>query len=323
MIENATKPPRSLLNRVGALNPGDLALKGITLIVALAILAIMGLMVYLISGFAWPSIQRFGLGFLIGTNWDPVAQDFGALPFVYGTVVSSLLALLVAGPVGLGTAIYLSELSPRMLKAPLSFLVELLAAIPSVVYGLWGIFALAPVLRLWVEPALGSGLGFLPLFQGPAFGVGMLAAGLILAVMILPTIAAISRDIMRAVPDTQREAMLALGATRWEVISKAVVPYARSGIIGAIILALGRALGETMAVTMVIGNRPDIAASLFAPAYSMASIIANEFTEATYELYLSAIIEIGLVLLVVTVLLNAGARFLVWRVAGPTIGKRE
>lgn len=290
---------------------------------AVAILVLMGTMVLQMVAFSWPAVERFGLGFLTGTSWNPVSQKFGALPYIYGTVASSALALIISGPIGLGIAIYLSELCPGMLRNPLSFLVELLAAIPSVVYGLWGIFVLAPILRNWVEPVLGSSLGFLPLFQGPPFGVGMLAAGLILAIMVLPTIAAISRDVMRAVPNTQREAMLALGATRWEVIARAVVPYARSGIMGAIILGLGRALGETMAVTMVIGNRPEISASLFAPAYSMASLIANEFSEATYDLYRAAIIEIGLVLLGVTVLLNAGGRLLVWGVARAPKGGGE
>ncbi len=321
-VENTTRPPRSILGSVRSLNPGDLAFRVIVVLFAITILILMGLMVLQMTVFAWPSILRFGFGFVSGTTWNPVTAEFGALPFIYGTIVSSILALLIAGPIGLGIAVYLSELCPNLLRTPLSFLVELLAAIPSVVYGLWGIFVLAPILRNWVEPALGGTLGFLPFFHGPAYGVGMLAAGLILAIMILPTIAAISRDVIRAVPDTQREAMLALGATRWEVIGRAVVPYARSGIMGAVILGLGRALGETMAVTMVIGNRPDISASLFAPAYSMASIIANEFSEATYDLYLAAIIEVGLLLLAVTVLLNAGGRLLVWGVARAPGGRR-
>lgn len=316
-------PPRRGRAVFGTSNPGDIAFRGIVFVFALVILVLMGLMIYLLTSFAWPSIERFGLGFVFSDIWDPVHQRFGALPFIFGTLVSSALALLIAGPIGLGTAVYLSELCPRILRTPLSFLVELLAAIPSVVYGIWGIFVLAPILRELVEPGLGNALGFLPLFQGPHFGVGMLAAGLILAIMILPTIAAISRDVMRAVPNTQREAMLALGATQWEVVGKAVIPYARSGIMGAIILGLGRALGETMAVTMVIGNTPEISASLFAPAYSMASVIANEFTEATYDLYLAAIIEVGLVLLVVTVLLNAAGRLLVWGVARSPAGRKE
>jgi phosphate transport system permease protein len=224
------------------------------------------------------SIRTFGFNFLIGTTWDPVFQQFGTLPFLFGTLVSSAIALLVGAPIALGAAIYLAELAPDWLRDPLSFLVELLAAIPSVVYGLWGIFVLAPLLRTVVQPFLAGTLGFLPLFQGPAYGFGMLAGGLVLAIMIIPTIAAVSRDVMRAVPNTQREALLALGGTRWEMIKLAVLPFARSGIIGAVILGLGRALGETMAVTMVIGNRPEISASLFAPSYTMASVIANEFT---------------------------------------------
>ncbi|MDO8689648.1 MAG: phosphate ABC transporter permease subunit PstC [Dehalococcoidia bacterium] len=319
----ASQAPRSAFASLRSLNTGDLIFRGLVIVFALSILVLMGMMVLQMITFAWPSIERFGFGFLSGTSWNPVTQKFGALPYIYGTVVSSALALLIAGPIALGSAIYLSELCPGLLRNPLSFLVELLAAIPSVVYGLWGIFVLAPILRNYVEPALGSSLGFLPLFQGPPFGVGILAAGLILAIMILPTIAAISRDVLRAVPNTQREAMLALGATRWEVISRAVVPFARSGIMGAVILGLGRALGETMAVTMVIGNRPEISASLFAPAYSMASIIANEFSEATYDLYRAAIIEVALVLLGVTVLLNAGGRLLVWSVSRSVKGRAE
>jgi phosphate transport system permease protein len=241
-----------------------------------------------------------------------VAEQFGALPFIFGTVVSSLLALMIAVPVGIGAAIYLSELAPKAVRPPLTFLVELLAAIPSVVYGLWGIFILAPWLRTWVEPILGRTLGFLPLFQGPPYGVGMLAAGLILAIMIVPFITAVSREVLLAVPRTQREAALALGATGWETTRLAVLRYGRSGLLGAVLLGLGRALGETMAVTMLIGNRPEISLSLFAPGYTMASVIANEFTEATSDLYLGALIEIGLLLLVLTLAVNALARLLVW-----------
>jgi phosphate transport system permease protein len=260
------------------------------------------------------SLERFGLRFLVGREWDPVHELFGALPFIYGTVVSSLLALAIAVPISLGVAIYLAELAPPWIRRPLGFVVELLAAIPSVVYGLWGIFVLAPWLRGTVEPALERALGFLPLFRGTPRGVGMLAGGLILAIMILPTIASVSRDVMRAVPDTLREGALALGATRWETVRAAVLPQARSGIVGAIILGLGRALGETMAVTMVIGNRAEISASLFAPSYTMASVIANEYTEASSDLYLAALSEIGLLLFAVTLILNILARLLVWRV---------
>ena len=259
------------------------------------------------------SLRTFGPGFVTSSDWDPVRETFGALPLLFGTVVSSLLALLLAVPVALGTAVALSQLAPRWLAGPLGFLVELLAAVPSVVYGLWGIFVLAPLLREVVQPALQAAFGFLPLFQGPPRGVGMLAAAVILAVMILPTIASVSRDVMQAVPSTYREAALALGATRWEAVRTAVLPAARSGIAGAVVLGLGRALGETMAVTMVIGNRAEISASLFAPSATMASVIANEYAEASSDLHLSALSEVGLLLFGVTVALNVLARLLVWR----------
>ena len=290
---------------------------------ALSLLVIVMGMVIVVARAALPSIRAFGWQFLYTSIWDPVAEHFGALPLIYGTIVSSVLALLIAVPLGIGAAVFLSELAPTWLSPSVSFLIELLAAIPSVVYGLWGIFVLAPWLRTWVQPALGAALGFLPLFQGPPYGVGMLAAGLILAVMIVPFIIAVSREVLLAVPNTQREAALALGATRWETTRLAVLRYARSGLIGAILLGLGRALGETMAVTMVIGNRPEISASLFAPGYTMASMIANEFAEATSDLYLSALIEVGLLLFVVTVIVNALARLLVWSVGGAMKEVRE
>jgi phosphate transport system permease protein len=298
----------------------DPAFAWLVRLLALGILLLVVLIAAKIAAGAQPALARFGLGFLTGTTWDPVAGRFGALPFVYGTLLTSALALLLGGPIALGAAIFLAELAPGWLRGPTSALVELLAAIPSVVYGLWGIFVLAPVLRTAVEPLLAAALGFLPVFQGPAYGVGFLAGGVILAIMVVPTIAAISRDVIRAVPMDQREAMLALGATRWETIRGAVLPVARPGILGAVILGLGRALGETMAITMVIGNRPEISVSLFAPGYTMAAAIANEFTEATYELYLSALLEIGLVLFLVTVLVNAAARLLVWRMAARLAG---
>jgi phosphate transport system permease protein len=272
---------------------------------------------------SWPAIRAFGLRFLVTSHWDPVAGEFGALPFIYGTLVSSLLALLIAVPLSLGAAIFLAELAPAWIRPPVAFLIEMLAAVPSVVYGLWGIFVLVPWLRDWVQPPLGRALGFLPLFQGPPYGIGMLAAGLILAIMVVPYITSVSREVLLAVPGSQREAALGLGATRWETTRIAVLRYGRSGLIGAILLGLGRALGETMAVTMVIGNRPEIAASLFAPGYTMASVLANEFTEATSDLYVSALVEIGLLLLVVTVLVNGLARVLVWTVgAAPARGGR-
>ncbi len=299
----------------------DPAFAWLAQLLGIAILALVVLIAVEMGSGAGLALARFGPGFLVGTTWDPVQGQFGALPFIYGTLVTSALALLLGGPIALGAAIFLAELAPGWLRGPASYLVELLAAIPSVVYGLWGIFVLAPLLRTAVEPFLAATLGFLPLFQGPFYGVGFLAGGVILAIMVVPTIAAVSRDVIRAVPNDQREAMLALGATRWETIRHGVLPVARPGILGAVILGLGRALGETMAVTMVIGNRPEIAASLFAPGYTMAAIIANEFTEATYDLYLAALLEIGLVLFLVTLLVNAVARLLVWRIAwGPQGG---
>jgi phosphate transport system permease protein len=292
-------------------------------LVGLAFVGVMLAMVVSLIIAAWPAIRHYGWRFLIESNWDPVQESFGALPFVYGTLVSSLLALLLAVPLGLGAAIYLAELAPAWIRPPVGFLIELLAAIPSVVYGLWGIFVLAPLLRTWVQPLLGATLGFLPLFQGPPYGVGMLAAGIILAIMVVPFIATVSRDVLLAVPNQQREAALAIGATRWETTRIAVLRYGRSGLIGAILLGLGRALGETMAVTMVIGNRPQISLSLFAPGYTMASVIANEFTEATTDLYLAALIEVALVLGAVTIVVNALARLLVWSVGGAVKQVRE
>jgi len=261
------------------------------------------------------SLREFGWGFLTSTDWNPVLGSFGALPFIYGTVVSSLVALALAVPISIGVAMYLSEMAPPALRGPLAFSVELLAAVPSVVYGLWGIFALAPVMRDHVEPALRTLFGFLPFFQGPNQGFGLLTGSVVLAIMITPTITSVTREVFKAIPRTYREAALALGATRWESIRTGVLPVARPGLVGAAILGLGRALGETMAVTMLIGNRPEISASLFAPSYTMASVIANEFTEATEDLYLAALAEIGLLLFGVTILLNLIARFLVWRVA--------
>ncbi|MBI4398696.1 MAG: phosphate ABC transporter permease subunit PstC [Candidatus Omnitrophica bacterium] len=264
---------------------------------------------------SWPSIRQFGWAFLWSSEWDAVKEHFGILPVIYGTLVSSLLALIFAVPLSMGIAIFLSELGPPWIRKPLAALIELLAAIPSVIYGLWGIFVLCPVLRTVVEPFLGKHFGFLPLFQGPSYGVGMLAAGIILSIMIIPTISSISREIFLTIPTPLKEGALALGATRWEMIQLAVLPPSRSGILGAVLLGLGRALGETMAVTMVIGNRHDISLSLFEPAYTMASLIANEFSEATTPLYTAALVETGLVLLIVTLILNIIARVLVWSVS--------
>lgn len=284
------------------------------LICSLSILAVMALFFYELTSRSKLSIARFGFGFFTGTTWDPVAGDFGAMPFIYGTLVSSLVALVLAVPLAVGVAVFVTELCPRSLRGIVSFTVELLAAIPSVIYGLWGIFVLAPLLRNHVQPWLSEYLGWTGLFSGPAYGIGMLAAGIILAIMIIPIIASITREVLITVPQSQREAVLALGATRWEMVRMAVLRNARVGIMGGIILGLGRALGETMAVTMLIGNRPEVAKSLFAPGYTMASVIANEFSEATDDLYLSALVEIGLVLLIVTVIVNACARLLIWSI---------
>jgi phosphate transport system permease protein len=292
---------------------GELVFDGFTAATALITLSLVVAIVVVLAISAWPALVRFRAGFLVGTEWDPVNEQFGALPFIYGTAVSSLLALLVAAPFGIGVALCLSELAPDWLSNILGFLVELLAAIPSVVYGLWGIFVLGPFLRDAVEPALARYLGFLPLFQGPRVGVSMLSAGAILAVMVVPFISAVCRDVFAAVPDNLREAAFALGATRWEMVRLAVLPYSLSGIVGAIILGLGRALGETIAVAMVIGNRSVISASLFMPSTTLASAIANEFTEATSDIYVAALIELGLVLILVSLLINVTARLMIYK----------
>jgi phosphate transport system permease protein len=274
-------------------------------------LALVGLFLFLE---ARPALGKFGWSFFGTSVWNPVTENFGAAPVIFGTIVSSLLALLIAGPLSIGAALFLNELAPRRVAGVLAFLLQMLAAIPSVVYGLWGIFVLAPWLRTTVQPWLGAKLGFLPFFQGPPYGVGMLAAGIILAIMITPTIASISVEVFRAIPTAQREAALALGSTRWEMIRIAVLASSRAGLFGAVILGFGRALGETMAVTMVIGNRAQISASLFAPSQTMASVIANEFAEAVSDIHLSSLAAVGLALFGVTFALNALARLLVWRV---------
>jgi phosphate transport system permease protein len=289
---------------------------------ALVILAVVALFACELAYRSYPAWVRFGPGFVIGASWDPVHEQFGALPLVYGTLASSLLALVLALPLGLGSAIFLAELAPAWLRNPLSFMVELLAAVPSVVYGLWGLFVLVPWVRDYAQAFLGHHLGWLPLFQGPPLGLGLLAAGLLLAIMITPTISAISREALLAVPFHQREAMLALGATRWETIRLVLLPYARPGLIGAVILALGRALGETMAVTMVIGNRNQITASLFEPAQTIASALANEFAEAHSGIHMSALMAAAFVLFLVTLIVNIAARLLLRRVAGGPEGIR-
>jgi phosphate transport system permease protein len=286
---------------------------------ALFMLLIVVAMILALASHSMPSIRQFGFGFLTGREWNPVNHQFGALAFVYGTITSSLIALLISVPLSLGIAIFLVEQAPTFLSRPVAFLVELLAAIPSVVYGLWGIFVLAPFLREQVEPLLGRWFGWLPLFRGPITGIGLFTGGVILAIMVTPIISAVVRDVLSAVPNTQREAALALGATKWET-TRVVLVNGAPGIAGAVILGLGRAIGETMAVTMVIGNRPEISLSLFQPSYTLASVIANEFTEATDDIYLSSLVELGLILFLVTFVVNAIARLLVWRVTRRTAG---
>jgi len=316
-------PPDVTSVGLRGVNAGDriyrAALTALALTLPLLLLAFVG---ELVTN-AWPSIERFGLRFAWTSVWDPVAGVFGAAPMIFGTLASSFLALLLGVPLALGVAIYLTEFSPKWLRQPIAFLVELLAAIPSVVYGLWGVYVLIPFLRADIVPPLRAVLGWTPFFSGVFYGNSLLAGGVILAIMVVPYIAAVSREVLRAVPTTQREAALAMGATRWEAVWTAVIPYGRAGLIGAVMLGLGRALGETMAVTLVIGNRHDIGMSVLQPAYTMAAAIANEFSEATTNLYLAALFEVGLVLFVITVVVNALARLLIWRVArGTAVGSR-
>jgi phosphate transport system permease protein len=313
-ISAAPGTPRSLF---GGRSTGDVVFSRITGCFALVVVLAISAMALEMTRASAPTLAAFGVKFALGSVWDPLHRVFGALPFVWGTLVSSLLALAIAVPISLGVAVYLSELASSWQRDVLGFLVEMLAAVPSVVYGLWGAFALAPWLRSSVEPWLAHTLGFLPFFRGPSQGFGMLAGGIVLSIMILPTISSVSREVLRAVPSSLREGALALGATRSEMVALAVLPYARSGLVGAALLGLGRALGETMAITMVIGNRADISLSLFAPSYTMASVIANEFTEATDRLHLAALAEMGLLLFVITVALNVVARLLVARVGRP------
>ena len=308
---------RRVLSPTG--NTGDAIFRIVMFLLALLMVAIVVAKMVALTADSLPSIRQFGFGFLLSQRWDPVKGEFGALPFIYGTLASSLIALLISVPFSLGIAIFLVEQAPHYISRPVGFLVELLAAIPSVVYGLWGIFVLAPVLRNYVEPPLARTLGWLPLFKGSITGIGLLTGGVILAIMVTPIISAVVRDVLAAVPGSQREAALALGATKWEMI-RVVLVNGAPGIAGAVILGLGRALGETMAVTMVIGNRPQISASLFEPSYTIASAIANEFTEATGDLYLSALVELGLILFLVTFIVNGIARVLVWSVTRKTGG---
>ncbi len=299
---------RSLLSK---LREGDEIARLITFLFAASVVLLTFLLVFeLWKGSVLPR-HKFGFNFFRTSVWDPVFDQFGALPFIFGTVVTSAVALLIAVPLGLGAAIFLAELAPIRLSDALEFFIDLLAAVPSVIYGLLGIFIVIPLMRQYIQPALKSILGFLPFFQGPAYGVGFLTAGVVLAIMILPYIISVSREVLLSVPRDQREAALALGATRWESTWKVVVPFARSGILGSIFLALARALGETIAVTMVIGNTPAISTSLFSPGYSIAAVIANEFTEATGDLYLQSLIELGLVLFLLTFILNGFARLMI------------
>jgi len=292
----------------------DIAFGWLMRLCGVAVVALLALIVYELVQGSQLSWHAFGWKFFGRTDWNPVEDQYGALPFIYGTLLSSILSLVIAVPLSVGVAVFITEMCPVWLRGPLSFTTELLAAIPSVIYGLWAIFMLVPLIRNYAEPFLASTFGWTGLFTGPPYGIGMLAAGVILAIMIIPIISSITREVLSVVPQHQREGVLALGATRWEMIRMGVLRNARAGIVGAVILGLGRALGETMAVTMVIGNRPEIAKSLFAPGYTMASVLANEFSEATGDLYLSALIEIGLALFLVTIVVNALARIMVWSV---------
>lgn len=304
-----TGPGKSQSSLWQRIQGGDEIAMGITFLCAFSILAITAYLVWeLWINSAIPR-HKFGFDFLKTQTWDPVSGDFGALPFVYGTLVTSAVALVIAVPLGVGSAVFLAELAPPALSDALAFMIELLAAVPSVIYGLLGIFILVPALRV-IEPYLKAVLGWTPLFSGPFYGVSLFSAGVVLSVMIVPFIISISREVIRAVPNDQREAALALGATRWETVWDAVLPFAKKGIAGSIFLALARSLGETMAVTMVVGNDPKIKASLLAPGYSIAAVIANEFTEATGELYTQSLIELGLVLFALTVIINGAARIM-------------
>ena len=310
--KNKRKDTSTFLNKIlGNKNLGDMIFERLTLLFAVLVFLLVVFMGWEMYSHSILSIKKFGFGFLFSSTWDPYREIFGALPVIYGTLVSSFLALLIAVPLGLSVAIFLSELAPAWIEKPLSFLTELLAGIPSVIYGLWGIFVLVPWLRDTIEPYLQNEFPNSPFFQGAPYGFGMLAGAIILSIMVLPIISSISRDILRSVPYTQREAAYALGATKWEV-TKIVLGNAKSGLVGAIMLGLGRAIGETMAVTMVIGNRAQISASLLDPSYTMASAVANEFTEASSDMYLNALIELALVLFIISIIINILAHLLVW-----------
>ncbi len=295
---------------------GDSIFKGLVMAAAIAIVVLLAALAVELAQGSSQSLSKFGLGFFTSSVWNPVTSAFGALPFVYGTILTSVIALIIGVPISIGVALFLSEIMRERRKAAdfLGSIVELLAAVPSVVYGLWALFILSPIVRDYLEKPLNHYLGFLPVFKGTPFGLDFLTAGIILSIMIIPTVSAISREVLRAVPNSQREALIGLGATRWETVRHSVLPYARSGLFGAIILGLGRAVGETMAVTMVIGNIPSISASLLHPGYTLASVIANEFTEAASPIYISSLIEIGLTLFLLALVINVFARFLVWRI---------
>ena len=299
---------RSFLSR---LSEGDEIARLITFVFAVSVVLITILLVFELWHGSVLARHKFGFAFFRTSVWDPVFEQFGALPFIYGTLVTSVVSLLIAVPLGIGAAIFLAELAPARISDTLEFFIDLLAAVPSVIYGLLGVFIVVPLMRVYIQPALRSSLGFLPFFKGPAYGIGFLTAGVVLAIMVIPYIISVSREVLLSVPRDQREAALALGSTRWESTWKVVVPFARSGIMGSIFLALARALGETMAVTMVIGNTPTISASLFSPGYSIAAVIANEFAEAPGELYIQSLIELGLVLFLLTFILNGLARILI------------
>jgi len=305
-------PIRRFLAERGSSALADKLFIGLMMMCAFSIFAIVIFIAYQLSVSSQLTLHKFGLSFFFKSAWDPVNENYGALPFIFGTLVTSFLALLISVPLAIGVAVFITEMCPQVLRTPLSFLTELLAAIPSVVYGLWALFVLSPLMRDYINPVLIKLLGWTGLFGGFNIGLSILTAGVILAIMILPIISSLTREVMSAVPHSQREAALALGATRWEMIRIGVLRNARIGIVGAVILGLGRAMGETMAVTMVIGNSPTISKSLLAPGDTMASVLANQFSEASDNMYLSALIEIGLALFLVTIVVNACARLLVW-----------
>lgn len=294
---------------------GDALFKGISYFFALSVIALMALIFIVLFKESWLSLKTFGFGFFVSSDWDPVSGSFGALPAIWGTVVSSLIAIVIALPISLGIAIFLTEMAPKTLKGPIGTAIELLASIPSIIYGMWGLFVFAPLLSDHVEPFLVDYLGFIPLFRGAPMGIGMLPAGFILAIMIIPFISSVARDIFQMVPAMIKESGYGVGATKWEVISRVVIPYTKSGIIGAVILGLGRALGETMAVTFVIGNSHEISLALLNPATSISATLANEFTEAVEEIYLSSLVELGLILFVITFVVLALAKLLIKKTA--------